>query len=229
MDEWKMGPLSSRTPGSAHSSDEAVEKVVRELNAISKAASLEFAFAVGEILVANFFEGDIYRLRSHDPRKNASLRKLAKHPDLRISRGTLYRSIAIHQLCGRLDIRQWKHVSTSHIRLVLPLPEDAQKNLLHQTEVNAWTTRRLEEEITMLVRDLPSGHRRAGPRRGSGLRRAAKCLTKSIEAMAACFDKTQNTIEPAPESIMAAKTSLEHACDFQQTFAESLAKKTRPA
>jgi hypothetical protein len=51
-----------------------------------------------------------------------------------MSASMLYGCIAIYELCERLGIRSWKHVSTSHLRLVLLLERDEQERLLRAAE-----------------------------------------------------------------------------------------------
>jgi hypothetical protein len=214
-----------RLPPVGGAQDDPVELVVRKLNVICKAATLEFALAVGKLIVDGFFGGDISRCRSRDPRKDVSLRKLARHPDLPLSRSALYRSIAIYELCERLSIRRWRHVSTSHIRLVLPLPTDAQERLLRLAEVNGWTVRQLDEEIGGTARDAPSGVQRAVSRRPSGLGVAAKRLSDCVDAMAHSIDGSQEEIEASPESVKAAAESLQRAVEFVKTFEVAIATK----
>lgn len=205
--------------------DDPVETVVRKLNVICKAATLEFALAVGKLIVDGFFGGEIARCRSHNPKKNVSLRKLARHPDLPLSRSALYRSIAIYELCERLGLRNWRHVSTSHIRLVLPLPTDAQERLLQLAEVNRWTVRRLDDEIGEAAKNVPSGVHRTSSRRPSGLGVAAKRLSDCVEAMARSIDGDHDEVEASPESVKAAAESLQRAVDFVKTFETAIATK----
>src|SRR5579859_4921759 len=135
--------------------DEEVERVVAQLHDLCRAATMDFALSVGKLIISNFFSGNLASWRDRDPKKNASLRRLAAHPDLPMSPAVLYRSIAIYELCERLGIRSWKHVSTTHIRLVLPLEPAEQARLLRLCEAHAWPVRRLDEEVAAISRESP--------------------------------------------------------------------------
>ena len=185
--------------------DEMVESVIRQLNALCKAATLDFALAVGGLIIANLYAGDLKRWRMRNPRKEHSLRKLAKHPNLPLSPSALYRSVAIFELCERLEIRCWKHVSTTHVRIVLPLPLDSQERLLRAAEANRWSARRLEDEAAALMRSNPS----LCPSRGGRKRRPRFCdAVQSVERAIATLNglSMHDDVEtqPSPDSARAA-------------------------
>lgn len=162
-------------------SDARIERVVRQLNAICKAATFDFALAVGKLVVDSFYSGDLSKWRSRDQRKDVSLRKLIAHQDLPMSGSALYRSLAIYEISERLQLRSWDHVSTSHIRLVLPLPAEEQARLLRLSEQNRWSVRRLDEEIAEIRRDDPAARAsRGGRRRASRLGAAVRSFERSI-------------------------------------------------
>jgi hypothetical protein len=127
--------------------DSKIEYVVRELNVIGRAATLEFAWRVGKLIIDNIFAGNMDQWRSRNSRKHVSLRKLSRHPNLPMSASALYRTVCIYEICERLDGRQWKHLSTSHVRSVLALNIHEQDRLLRMAEANAWSVRELEREI----------------------------------------------------------------------------------
>ena len=188
--------LHSTSPLLSSNEDEAIELVVRRLNSICKAATFDFTLAIGAVVIQHLFGGDLSQWRSRDPNKSVSLRKLARHPHLPMSPSALYRSIAIYELCERLDIRRWRHVSTSHIRLVLSLPEHEQARLLRMAETNAWSVRRLDEEIeTTMGRDGEQHRsRRGGRKRSSPLVHAAKRVAKSLEQLMDVLDNTEDAL-----------------------------------
>ncbi len=165
--------------------DELVERAVRELNAICRDSTLQFAFAIGEFLVQRFYSGNLDAWRSRDPTKSDSLRKLARHPDLAMSPGTLYRSVAMYELAQRLELRNYQRVSTTHFRLVLPLVPREQARLLRATEEAGWSVCRLEEEIAALVQQDPSVRStRGGRKRASSLSKALRALRQCSHALA---------------------------------------------
>jgi hypothetical protein len=130
--------------------DAKLDPLVRELNAVCKAMTLQFELAVGELVVKNLYSWDVSRLRCRGRKRDATLRKVASHPDLGMSRSMLYHCIGVYELCERLQLRSWRHVSTSHLRLVLPLASDSHEKIPREAEANRWSVSRLEEEVVGL-------------------------------------------------------------------------------
>lgn len=166
--------------------------MVLQLNAICRAATLDFALAVGKLIIEKVYAGDLDRWRDRNPKKDLSLRRIATHHDLPMSPAALYRSIAIFEICERLGVRSWKHVSTTHIRLVLPLPPEEQARLIRDTETNRWPARRLDQEVANLVRlgRFPCA-KRGGRKRASGLESKTRRFEKLLRALGeilACDD-----------------------------------------
>lgn len=190
--------------------EDRVEMVVRRLNSLCKKATLGFALAVGKLIIEQFYGGKALAWRSRDPRKDVSLRKLARHPDLPMSAGALYRCVAIYELCERINIDSWHHISSSHLRLVLPLPPDQQTHLLRRCEEQKWTSRRLDEEVAaVLARHSGSGT--AGVRRQSRVLISARRLTKAIEALADSLESAQTSEETSPETIREVLAAIQRA------------------
>src|SRR5258708_6990288 len=78
--------------------DDRVDAVVLRLNAICRTATVDVAMAVGSLVIETFYSGDLTSWRTRGP-KHASLRKVAKHPQLLMSSGSLYRCVAIYEMC----------------------------------------------------------------------------------------------------------------------------------
>ena len=205
----------STSPLSSSNEDEAIELVVLRLNSICKAATFDFALAIGAAVIQHLFGGDLSQWRSRDPNKSVSLRKLARHPQLPMSPSALYRSIAIYELCERLEIRRWRHVSTSHIRLVLSLPEHEQARLLRMAETNAWPVLRLDEEIetTMGHEGEQRRSRRGGRKRGSPLAHAVKRVAKLLERLMEVLDNTEDALQENGSDISESVAVLRRAAE----------------
>jgi hypothetical protein len=165
-----------------------VDEVVVELNALGRMATMEFALSVGRLIIDRFYGGEFMAWRSRGP-KNASFRALAKHPELPMSPAALYRSVAMYELCVRLKGNSWKHLSTSHMRLVLPLGPDAQQLLLQEAERRRWTVRQLELEI--------GKHAGLTAKNGSGgLQKVqpARRLKAMMRALDRCLDASERLV-----------------------------------
>jgi hypothetical protein len=119
-----------------------------------------------------------------------SFRKLATHPDLPMSAGALCRSLAMYELFERLGIVSWKHICTSHLRLVLPCSHEVQHSLLHAAEKDRWSVRQLDEQIHLLPSDrrLPN---RGGPTRGSAILKRARALEKCVGELQTALNRTE--------------------------------------
>jgi len=205
---------SPRTLGHGGTDDE-IQRVVVQLNNICKTATLDFALAVGQLIVTNFYGGDLDRWRARGGQPELPLRKLAKHPDLPMSFLALYRSVSIYEICARLGIRSWKHISTSHIRLVLPLRTTDQVRLLELAEGHRWTVRRLDHEIGQLMQRDPEANTRPGGRkRRPGLRKTVRILEKLIANLAdPSLDDCGGASEWSPEIIRTAIDLLRSASE----------------
>jgi hypothetical protein len=196
--------------------DDAIERAVRDLNAICRAATLDFALAVGAFVIDRFYAGDLARWRSRDATKQDSLRRLARHPDLAMHPGCLYRSVAMYELGQRIGIPQCRRISTSHLRLVLPLLPPQQERLLRETEEAGWSVRRLEEEVRAVVqRDPAARTTRGGRKRHSRLTGAVQAIQKCGDALneflAADFDGEVPSSESA-RAALGALRAVRQAC-----------------
>lgn len=186
----KQGAELSRA---SHAKDDRlVSRVVLQLNALCKRATFDFAIGVGKLIIDSFYSGRLDAWRNHGA-KGISFRKLAKHPDLPMSPAALYRSVAIYELAERLSIDGERRVSTSHLRLLLPLRGDEQARLLRLAEANAWSVSRLELEIASSVKVVE--------RRQRGGRKRRSRLRKAIEVLEKCIDESSRVLETEDEKL----------------------------
>jgi len=179
--------MKPRGEGLTSPVDDPVERVVMQVNAIYQAANLRVALAIGELVIRSFYDGDVSRWRNRGRRKSGALRRLAKHPKLPMSAGTLYRNIAMYEICERLGVWSWKHVCASHFRSVLPLAREEQARLLMAAEENAWSPRQFDHEVTA-VRALEA------PRPSRGGRPRASVLAKVMRSIQSVIDSTASAL-----------------------------------
>lgn len=194
-----------------------LERVVAQLNAICKTATLRFALDVGATVVKSFYGGDLDRWRKRDKGKDISLRRLARHPNLPMSPSALYRSVAIYELCERINITSWKHLSTGHIRLVLPLPPERQLQLLSTAEADRWSVRQLDAQVEAeMQRDPTVKANRGGVSRLGTLRKMIRRLEQSVAAVTDAFGPGESaTLETdlSPDSTREAVQLLHSVVD----------------
>lgn len=159
-------------------STEEVDIVVAHIKRLTRTASLEFALRVGAVIIHHFYGGDADAWRSRGP-KTASFRRLARHPDLPLSPGALYRCVALFELCQRLNApSRWEHLGASHLRLVLGLPVDIQEKLLATANARRWPVKTLQQEVAV----VKAAHLRRGGRRAqSPLAKSLMSVTKSLD------------------------------------------------
>jgi hypothetical protein len=135
-----------------------IDAVVTKLNEMARASGVELAREMGEIIIDNFFGGELERYRERGER-DASLRALAKHPALLMSPASVYRAVGIYDLTERFGT-DWKHLSASHLRAVLGLGENDQQKLLTQAEDKEWTADKVEAEAIKLRKKVADGRGR---------------------------------------------------------------------
>jgi hypothetical protein len=138
--------------------EKSVDDIVLQLRAMARGAGLSFAIAAGRLIVDSFYGGMIDSWREKGT-KNASFRRLARRPDLPMSATSLYRCVAIYDLYKRLPaLSEWRHVTVSHARAVLPLGPGMQESMLERAEEKRWSVAKLEAEVAAL---RPEQRRRA--------------------------------------------------------------------
>jgi hypothetical protein len=148
-----------------------VDAAARRINAISRAATLEFALEIGRAVIETLYQGRLNEWRSRG-RKEIGLRQLATHPNLSISASTLYRSIAIYELCERVGrCGPLRHLGVSHLRAVLAAPEDKQTALIKRAEEEKWSVSRLESEVDKEQARASRGGRPRSPEYVKSIRR----------------------------------------------------------
>lgn len=142
-------------PAIARVDDRLIDHVVEELNRVQRETPFERALAIGALIVDRFYAGDlaVWRARAG---KDLSFRRLVARAGrgLNLTAVSLYRAVALYELTQRLGISTWQHLSVSHVRSVLGLPDDLQRQLLAVAERARWTTKRLELETGALRRTL---------------------------------------------------------------------------
>jgi hypothetical protein len=142
-----------RSPSDAWpASREARIQAVAALNACHRKASFELVLSVGRLVFRTLFSDDLDAWRRQGF-KGASLRKIANHPQLAMGPDELLRLTATYEVCMRLGVLAWHHVSAQHVELVLDLPSEDQERLLDAAERASWSIRKLEGEVACAVRE----------------------------------------------------------------------------
>jgi hypothetical protein len=156
--------LATLSSASIAAEDALIDEVVQELNVIQRIATFDVTLRMGKLIVDRFYGGNLSIWRVH-AQKETSFRKLAARAtrDLNVTATTLYRAVALYELTQRLGVSAWQHLSLSHVRTVLGLPEEQQRRLLTTADEARWTSKRLEVEAGKVRRSRPGGKRGRPP------------------------------------------------------------------
>lgn len=121
-----------------------LDAVVRELNEMQRTAALEYSLRVGRLIVTEIFQSDLSQWRLHR-HHHVSFRQLAARTqvDLKLSVTSLYRAVALYDLCSRVPVELWRDLGAAHLRAVLGLGEGEQLKLLSVAKAKGWTARQL--------------------------------------------------------------------------------------
>jgi hypothetical protein len=131
-----------------------VDRVIAEISAIVREATVDLSLRVGQLVVERFFDGEATNWRA---RNQYSLRKLAQHPDLPMSASALRRCIGLYELAQRFgDLSRYERLGTSHFRAIIGLEEAVQRQLLEEANREHWTVNTLERHASE-VRDRHQG------------------------------------------------------------------------
>jgi hypothetical protein len=190
--------------------NEEIDLVVTHIRRLTRVASLEFALRVGSVIIHHFYDGDTDAWRSRGP-KVSSFRRLARHPDLPMSAGALYRCVALYELCDRLHAAsRWEHLGASHLRLVIGLPAATQEKLLATANANRWTVKVLHEQVMLQKSERSErGGRRAQPAIAKSLLSVRKCLSDHRHVISQAGSLTAQDVEHSIQLVEEARASLD--------------------
>lgn len=141
--------------------DAVVDEVVETIHALTRGATVDLSIRIGGLIVEKFYGGDLATWHSRGA-KDASFRRLADRlgDDGEVSAAKLSRMVGIYEMDTRLGVSARKHLTATHLRAVLGLPDAQQRRLLDQTESKGWETRKLEEEAAKVRKKNANGRGR---------------------------------------------------------------------
>lgn len=137
-------------------SDKLVEEAVDYINGIIKESVFTGAVKVGEYVLEKFYDNDVERVRSHNPKKDASFRKLADRceKDLLVSKTFLGGAVGVAVMCKLLPPgeKSYKDLPHSHQTALLPLREPKLVEEMAERAVKQeWPVRKLREQVQKKV------------------------------------------------------------------------------
>jgi len=162
-----------------------LEQVVGELREIERRSGIDRTIAIGELVLTRFFGGNPAAWRDRRRNKNNSIRRLAARDDCPFSKSALHEAVGVYVgVLACPHIREFGHISTSHVASVLPLPEHARVELLERAESARWSVRELRQNVVSL-------RRLEGERRG---RPALEGPVRVMGALRKCINHLQESV-----------------------------------
>jgi hypothetical protein len=216
MQARKLMRVESSAGGEPELTEDQLNLAVSKLCQITRESMLDYSIRVGSLVIHYFYGGDVKAWRSRGP-KTHSFRRLAKHPQLPMSASSLYRCVAIFELCDRLNVvSRWSRITVSHLRVVLPFDEKEQCRLMSAANAERWSVQRLEQEARKVS---SSGARRGRPaapelvrfgRSVEKLHRSSSLVLESLPTVSGMLGEKYSSIA---RNIEQSIQSLKSACE----------------
>lgn len=113
-------------PGEMDVDEALVERAVAEIHRVRRVGALHTALAIGEYVVATFFDSDLqlFRVREGD---HVSYRRLAAHPDLGMPPSALWTAVNLVSQRDVLGVALTETLSLSHHRVLLSVKDEERK------------------------------------------------------------------------------------------------------
>jgi hypothetical protein len=159
--------------------------------------------SVGRLIVERLYGGDLDAARARR-RKDRSLRRLQRHPDLPFPPSMVSRSISTYLLSRRrVDLLDIKNLGASHLQELLGLAPSEQDHFLERLASEVWSVERLRAEIakTHGTKERPGRLRR--PTCVRQLRR----LERAVESRALVADMQHIEQLALPELVRLLRTA----------------------
>lgn len=145
--------------------DDVIDSVYNTLRSMARDASLGLYIDMGKVIVTKFYGGDLATWRDRG-QKDASFRKLAARFDRDedapegTSAAGLYRAVSIYIMDKQWGVSDRKHLTMTHVRALIGLPDMQQKRLLAAAEKEEWSGDRVEREAAKVRKKEGDGRGR---------------------------------------------------------------------
>lgn len=119
-----------------------------QLSCIDRQSGWKRTLAIGELVLARIFEGDLHAWRSRAPGKLNSLRKLASREDCPFGRSALHHAVGVYVAWQEMsDLNLPETLTPSHVVVVLGLSQDRQRELLEYARASNLSVRELRSAV----------------------------------------------------------------------------------
>lgn len=192
MLEWLAMTTRRRTPAAARvtatatamvlrDDDALVERAIAHVRGLARRGLLETAVAIGDYLVATFFDGDLELARSRRPTKPAALSRFLERADeTEIAASLLRRSIALSAQYRSLPAPVRDRLSVSQHTALLPVDDAREKARLAAEAVARGLSKK---EIEGIVRRDPEHAPTRGRPPRSHLEKAVGAARRALSAL----------------------------------------------
>lgn len=190
---------------------ELFDRVAAKLREIERRSGIDRTLAIGELVLNQFFGGDVVAWRDRRRNKNNSIRRLANREGCPFSKSALNESVAVYVASLTLPcVRTFGHIGASHVASVLKLPQDEREAMLMSADRERVSVRELRKRVALLRR--AGGEARGRPPDGleersmslvrNGLARVEEGLRKLL-ANAVLADETRAELRDVATTLAA--------------------------
>ena len=192
-----------------------IDAVFEEIRTLHRGATVELWLQIGELILRNFFDGDLEQWRERGP-KDSSFRRLAeKFQDGEISAARLSRMVGVYALGQRFGVVALQQLSTTHLSAVLGLSEEDQLRLIVQATEQQLSTRQLQEEAAALREKQGTGGRRPLPAFVKSIRQMERMLEAEDSSFAG-LDQVERLDQAEAKRLYEALTAMKARCESLQ-------------
>ena len=126
--------------------DSRIDALMAKLRAIHRNTKLMLATDIGHLIVEELYDGNVETLRMKG-RTHDGYRTLASHPNLPMSKSTLWRYVRVYELTTRMKWIVRSTLTVAHLTAVLGLEHDEQERLLRTAVYRGWSFGELTKEL----------------------------------------------------------------------------------
>lgn len=215
MSELEGAHLASRLGEPA-----LLDRVAAELREIERRSGIDRTLAIGELILTQFFGGEVVAWRDRRRNKNNSIRRLANREGCPFSKSALNESVAVYVASLTLPcVRTFGHIGASHVASVLKLPQDQREAMLMSAEHDRVSVRELRKRVASVRR--AGGEARGRPANGvderslwlvrSGLARLEEGLRRLV-ASGPIADETSASLGDVASTLVAISAEIRARC-----------------
>ena len=152
------GTSSAQAQSEAGADEALVDRAVAHLRRVIVGGQVRATVEAGEYVIREFY-GSVESARSRDPRKGASLARLAERaPEFGMSAATLGYVVPVALAVRDLGVSLADDLGISRLRLLTPVKDGEQRRLLAETATSSgWTVEKLRERVKKIRKPHAGG------------------------------------------------------------------------